>query len=372
MIGVLGKINTIAVLGAGHGGCAAVVDLVRRGFDVRLHARREQRLDELREFGAIAARGIHSGKVALPPLTTNVAEAIDGADLIMLTVPSVAHRYYAEALSGILPTDIPVFLNPGHTGGGLHFANELRQAGFRGQAMTCETVTLTYICRLEGPAEVGIYSYTKGLGFAAFPGKNAKKLFDLLKPVYPEIELRSSVLETALANMNAVFHPPGMIMNTGWIESTGGDFLFYKEGLTEGIGQVTSAIDDERMAVAKALDVPAQTFLESFYAAGLTSRAAADSGSIARACRESAPNATIKCPSSLDHRYVHEDIGYGLVPIAALGKLAGVATPTIDAMIHIAGTAVGIDYHRDGLTLERLGLENMTADDVLRYVHEGA
>ena len=52
---------------------------------------------------------------------------------------------------------------------------------------------------------------------------------------------------------------------------------------------------------------------------------------------------------------MHEDVGYGLVPIAALGELAGVATPTIDAIVHLAGLAVGIDYGRDGLTLDKLG-----------------
>ena len=161
-------------------------------------------------------------------------------------------------------------------------------------------------------------------------------------------------------------------MNTGWIESTDGDFLFYKTGLTESIGRVTSAVDDERLAVAKALNVPAATFLETFYSAGLTTRSAADSGSIARACQESAPNATIKSPSSLAHRYIHEDIGYGLVPMAALGALAGVATPTIDALINISGTAVGIDFARNGLTLDKLGLAGKTIDDLSRYVHEGA
>ncbi len=172
--------------------------------------------------------------------------------------------------------------------------------------------------------------------------------------------------------MNAVFHPPGMIMNAGWIESTGGDFLFYKTGLTEGIGHVTSAVDDERLSVAKVLDVPATTFLETFYSAGLTTRSAADSGSIARACRESAPNATIKSPPSLDHRYIHEDVGYGLVPMAALGKLACIPTPTIDALVNIAGTAVGIDFARDGLTLDKLGLGGMTAAELPQFLLEGS
>jgi opine dehydrogenase len=180
------------------------------------------------------------------------------------------------------------------------------------------------------------------------------------------------VLETGLSNLNAIFHPEGMIMNAGWIEHTRGNFLFYREGFTAAIGRVTEAVDAERLAVARALGVPASPFIDVFYEAGLTTRAAHDSGDISRACLESEPNKTIKSPPSLNHRYVHEDVGYGLVPIAAFGRLAGVATPTIDALVQLAGLAVGIDYRRDGLTLERLGLAGKSPSDLLRFVQEGA
>jgi len=130
-------------------------------------------------------------------------------------------------------------------------------------------------------------------------------------------------------------------------------------------------VDAERIAVAKALGVPAVPFIEVFYQAGLTTEAARDSGDISRACKESEPNKTIRSPSSLDHRYVHEDVGYGLVPMAALGRLVGVATPTIDALIQLAGLAVGVDYARDGLTLEKLGLAGKSPSELLKFVEDG-
>ena len=364
-------VKTVAILGAGHGGFAAAADLTRRGFDARLQARRDAPLQAIRDNGGITARGVQEGLVPVATLTTDVAEAVDGADLIMLVVPSVAHEPYAQALAPLLTPDIPVFLNPGHTGGGLHFVNELRRAGYADEVQTCETVTLTYISRLEAEATVGIYSYTKNLRFAAFPGKNGAALFDLMKPVFPEIALASSVLETALLNINAIFHPPGMLMNAGWIEHTGGDFLYYKEGITESVGRVTSAIDAERLEIARALGIPTVSFLDAFYQAGLTTEAARDSGSIARACKESAPNATLRSPPSLDHRYVHEDVGYGLVPMAALGHLAGVPMPNIDAHIALLSHATGRDYARDGLTLERLGLDGVPKEKLIEFVEEG-
>jgi opine dehydrogenase len=364
-------VRSIAVLGAGHGGCAAAADLGKRGYSVRLHARNAERLAPLRVQGGIEARGIHQGLVPIDLLSTDVAEAVRGADLIMLVVPSVAHEHYARELAPLLDGNQPIFINPGHTGGGLHFRHELRKAGYRRPLRSCETVTLTYITRMEGPAVVNIYCYTKRLRFAALPAKEAASLLALVKPLYPEIVPASSVLETALSNMNAIFHPEGMIMNAGWIQHTGGNFLFYREGFTDAVGRVTAAVDKERVAVAKALGVPATPFLDVFYEAGLTTKAARDSGDISRACLESEPNKTIRSPSSLDHRYMHEDVGYGLVPIAALGELAGVKTPTIDALVQLASLAAGIDYARDGLTLERLGVAGKSPAELKIFVEHG-
>jgi opine dehydrogenase len=364
-------IRNIAVLGAGHGGFAAAADLARRGWSVRLQARREETLRPLRAQGGVMCRGVHDGLVPVALLTTDVAEAVSGADLVMLVVPSVAHGPYARALAPHLRPDLPVFVNPGHTGGGLHFVHELRRAGYRAAVDTCESVTLTYICRRTAPGTVDIFAMVKNLKFAAFPGRTAPALFDAIKPLYPEIVPASSVLETALININAVFHAPGMLMNAGWIEHTGGDFLFYRDGITPAVGRVIAAIDRERLAVAQALGVPAASFLENFHAAGLTTRAAMESGDISRACAESEPNRTIRSPPSLDHRYVHEDVGYGLVPFAALGDLAGVETPAIDAMVRLCSDMMGIDYAADGLTLERMGIAGMTPERLRRFVEDG-
>ncbi len=366
------RVRKIAVLGGGHGGCAAAADLTLRGFDVRLQARNPDRLAAIRERGGIDVKGVHTGFVPLKTVTSSVEEAVSGADLIMLVIPSVAHETYARALAPLLRPDQPVFLNPGHTGGGLHFSWELQRAGFKEPAMTCEGVTLTYITRMEGPACVNIYSYTKRLAFAAFPGRHAQALYDLVKPVFPEIVLASSVLETALTNINAIFHPPGMIMNAGWIEHTGGDFRFYAEGITEAVGQVTKAVDDERLAVARALGIPSIPFLDAFHRAGLTTAEAVASGSISRACKESAPNTEIKSPSSLRDRYVFEDVGYGLVPFSAFGKLAGMPTPTIDALTTLAGHSVGHDFWQTGLTLEKMGLAGVSKDQLDHFLMTGS
>src|SRR5438067_12131014 len=187
-------VQSIAILGAGHGGCAAAADLGKRGYCVRLHARNPERLAPLRAQGGIEARGIVQGLVPIDLLTSDVAEAVRGADLIMLVVPGVAHAHYARALAPLIDGSQPIFINPGHTGGGLHFVHELRRSGYRGPLRTCETVTLTYITRMEGAGTVNIYSYTTRLRFAALPGRETSALFDLVQPLYPHIVQAGSVI----------------------------------------------------------------------------------------------------------------------------------------------------------------------------------
>lgn len=364
-------IRTIAILGGGHGGIAAAADLAHRGYAVRLQGRREDTVAAIRRAGGIEARGIVEGLVAIELATTAIAEAVAGADLIMLVVPSTAHAVYARELAPLLDGSQIVFLNPGHTGGGLHFSHRVREAGFYGPLRTCETVSLTYTTRLNGPASVEIYGRTTKLKFAAFPGRHTDDLFALLTPVFPDLVKATSVIETGLANMNSVFHPAGMIMNAGWIERTGGDFLFYREGVTSAVGRVILEVDAERVAIAAAFGVPHVSFIQAFYDFGLTTREAFESGDVARACFESAPNATIKAPPSLRHRYVEEDVGCGLVAMAALGRIAGVATPTMDALIHLAGLALGTDFSLTGLTRDSLGLPAADVAAVLRFAHDG-
>ena len=308
-------------------------------------------------------------------MTTDVAEAVRGADLIMLVVPSVAHEHYARALAPLIDGSQPIFINPGHTGGGLHFLHELRNAGYRGPVRSCETVTLTYITRMEGPALVNIYSYTKRLRFAALAGQARRRAVRADQAALSGDRAgEQRARDRAVATSTRYSIPQGMIMNAGWIQHTGGDFLFYQRRLhrrgrprdrggrrrAHGGGEGARHSGDARSSTCSTQ-------------AGLTTKAARDSGDIARACRESEPNKTIKSPPSLDHRYMHEDVGYGLVPIAALGRLAGVATPTIDALIADCGRSRSASIMRATASRSnKLGLAGKSPAELLKFVEDGA
>jgi opine dehydrogenase len=179
------------------------------------------------------------------------------------------------------------------------------------------------------------------------------------------------MMETGFSNINAVMHPAGTLGNAGWIERTGGDFHYYREGITPAIASWIEQVDHERLKIAQRIGLKPVTFVEIFYRAGLTSEEARASGSVLRAINESPPNRTIKAPSTLDHRYIREDVGYGLVPMAEIGRLTGVATPVMEALITLASTAHATDYRIEGLTLEKMGLAAVRQSDLPTILREG-
>jgi opine dehydrogenase len=365
-------VRSVAVLGAGNGGCAAAADLGARGFEVRLYNRSRARLEPLIERGGIERHGAAGeGFVPLSVVTDDLAEAVNGADLVMLATPVSAHPYFAEQLGTILPEGGVLFLNPGHMGGGLFMAHEIHRLTGRTDVRTCEVSTLTYACRMNGPASVNIMQVMRHLPFASFPGKDQAELFALLQDLYPSIAEARDVLETGFMDINAVEHPPQIVCNAGWLEHTKGDYLFYYEGTTPSVGRVIDVVDGERRSVARAAGVPTRPFVEVFRDMGYTTEAAAARGTAHAALQESAPNRWIKGPSSLDHRYLHEDVGWGLVPWAEMGRSLGVDTPVMNALITLGSALNGRDYRSEGLTLERLGLVEKTPEELPTYLWEG-
>jgi opine dehydrogenase len=366
------SIRKIAVLGAGNGGCAAAADLTLRGYEVRLFSRSESTLLPIVKRGGIELVENGEGKFAAPFfISSHLSPVVRGVDLIIIAAPAVAHAYLANHLARHVREGERILLAPGHTGGSLHFTHVLRTAGVKASVELCETVTLPYICRMTAPAQVEIYRRTTNLGCAAFPGKHTDNVINQIQEVFPSIAPAANVLETGLSNINAIMHPAGMLGNAGWIEKTGGDFYYYRDGITPAISTWIEEIDRERLAIVKRLGLKALRFIDIFHRAGLTSDEARASGSVYRAISESEPNRTIKAPPCLDHRYIKEDVGFGLVPMAEIGRLVGVKTPVMDSLITLASVAGHTDCRSEGLTLQKMGLAGTRAEDLPKLLREG-
>lgn len=368
----------VAVLGAGNGGCAIAAELTSRGVPVSLFTRAEQRLAPLRERGGIEFIGAAGeGLARIDVLTTDIARALEGADLVVISTPTTAHGWYAALLAPHLRPGQPIMLNPGHTGGGLHFVHSLRTMGFAHEVKVCETVTLSHASRMAGPATVRILALMKRLRLAAFPGRWLQELHEKVRTYFPNVIPAPNVLDTGMLNLNAMEHPPGMLLNTGWIEFSKGEFNFYSEGISPSVARVIQRLDDERLAAVAALNrraglgIQTTSFIEYFQQVGFTSERALKANDMYLALQDSEPNRFVRAPASLDHRYINEDVGYGLVPICELGRMGGVDMPVTRLIIDLASVVRGTDYWREGLTLDKMGLAAVPVERLRSFLEHG-
>ncbi len=363
------QIHNVAILGAGNGGLAATVDLTIRGFSVGLWSRRIETLRPIQNRGGIEYSGVFGEGFIEPTLVTkDLGEVLFEAELVIIMLPTSAHFEIGESLAPFLTKEQTVLLAPGHT---LTILPAALHAGGVISPEFCEVGTLPYICRKDEYAHVKISKCSDYLPFAAFPINRTDEMFSLVQKVFPKIHALASPLGTVFTYMNAIHHPPATICNAGRIENTDGDFFHYFEGITPSVGHLIDYFDTERRAVAMALGVETKTFVDHFYKMGYTTDEARETGLAYEAFHQSVPDRFIKAPKSLDHRFLDEDIPYGLVLLSELGSLAGIKTPSIDAMIHLAEVCTGKPYSIEGLTLERLGLKDKNVDDLKHILNNG-
>jgi opine dehydrogenase len=362
-------IRTIAIIGAGNGGCAAAAQLTQRGFDVRLYGRSPGTTAPLLAIGGVEYEGVlGDGFAPIPLITNDAGAATAGADLVLIMAPTHAHEQVARTLAPHIAPDQLVMAAPGHTL--LLIPNTIRAAG--GKLGTyCDSSSLPFICRKSAPHKVRITRAAQILYFAVFPGDELDAVAERIKPVLPQIIPTPSLLHTVFPYTNAIHHPPALLLNVGRVESTGGDYHHYYDGITPSVGRLIDALDVERIAVAAALGVTIEPLPQFFFRMGYTNAAGRDGGTAYDVFHNSEPNRWIKAPATIDHRFFNEDVPYGLVAIAELGRLAGVPTPRADAVIEIASIVAARPYRSEGLTRERMGIAGMTAAEATVLLKTG-
>lgn len=355
-----------AVLGAGHGGLVMAGHLAMMGFSVNVWNRGADRVEHIRMRGSIELEGAIAGEGRLALATTDLKEALRGADIVMVAVPAHAHAEVAAAMAPFVRDGQIVVLNPGRTGGALEFRHVFGEKGVTADVTIAEAQTFLYTSRQIEPTSAHVFDVKNEVLLAALPSYRTPEVLKAVRVAYPQFIPGDNVLKTGLDNIGAIFHPGVMILNAGRIESTHGDFEYYLEGITPSVATILESMDRERVAVAEALGIHAHTAREWLY---LVYHSAGRD--LYQAIQATPGYKGITAPAHLNHRYILEDVPMSLVPMASLGEMLGVKVPTIRTVIHLASTIHGRDFWSEGRTVERLGLKGMSVRDIRLLVAGG-
>ena len=356
----------VAVLGAGNGGVAMAAHIATCGALVNIFDKFPASLEGLKNAdGIFYEDGEKKEFVQLKKITESVKEAIEGCKLIMVVTPAFAHEEIARSCAEHLVDGQIIVLNPGRTGGAMEFYKTIREINPDVKVSVAEAQTLIYACRRKDAAGVVIHGTKKTVSLAAIPSRNTECVLFEVNKYYPQFTAAENVLETSLLNIGAIFHPTPSILNMGRIECQD-DFKYYIEGITPSIAKILEKLDSERVRIAKMLDVKTLTtkeWLKAVYDV--------ESEDIYSTIQMNEVYANIGAPKEANTRYITEDIPMSLLPLAELGKLVGVATPTMDEIIDLASAMHNKNYRKEGRNLAKLGIDGMTVEELTRYVEEG-
>ena len=347
------------VLGAGHGGLAMAGHLAIKGFKVNLYNRGRKRIRPVIQRKGIKVEGEVKGFGRLEHVSSHIEECLKGADILMVVVPANAHRFIAQTCAPHLKENQVVILNPGRTCGALEFLNTLKEQRVKEFPFIAEAQTFLYASRALGPAHAKIFSVKNSVPLATLPAYWIPGILKIINRAFPQFIPGDNIFKTSLENIGAIFHPALTIMNAAWIEETHGDFEYYIQGASPSVATVLERLDKERLEVAAALGIKVMSAKAWLYTAY-----SATGKNLHEAIQDNPGYLGIKAPDRLHHRYIDEDIPMSLVPIASMGDMLKVETPTIKSFIHIASLLRGIDFWETGRTVEKLGIKGMSIKDI--------
>jgi len=127
------------------------------------------------------------------------------------------------------------------------------------------------------------------------------------------------------------------------------------------VANLVLSLDAERVAVAAAFGVRVQTQLDwlgSIYGlkeGDLYTR-------IQKLHRDIFKDSP--APTTLNYRYLTEDVPFGLVPMIDLARSAMVRTPVAEALTQMASALLDRNFWAEGRTLKHMGLAGLSADAI--------
>ncbi|KAJ5152653.1 uncharacterized protein N7482_009131 [Penicillium canariense] len=361
------SVPSVTIIGAGPCGCAFAADLASRGKSVLLYGHPDHRgaLPMIEEQdGWLSSSGEITGRFHIQT-TSDLYLAIRHSPFIVTTVPSYGQDTILATLSQFDLRNHTLIINVGN-----FFYLSARQQ-INAHAIL-ETDISPYATRITGDT-VFVKGIKKSLAIWAEPpttqatrleaGAEARLRRQVESIFSQKLVWCQNLLQVGLNNINPVVHCPAALMNAGWIEATKGDFYFYAQGMSPAVSRVTEKVDEERLAIARAygLDlVSITTYMNENYQHDEVFPTYHDfaKGSVIH-------NKTKSAPSGMHHRYLLEDILYGMVPWYELGLKCGLPSPTIRALIEMASVVSGFDYFEHGRTLAAAGLGEATKEQVL-------
>lgn len=346
------------VIGAGSGGLATAGYISRKGYEVSVYNRSENRIKYIKDHGYRIRFSDKSDKIRLNYLGNNLSKAVYDSDVIIVAITANGHRDIAEKIAPYIKDGQIILLVPGRTCGVLVFSQTLNKVGCKSNVIIAEANTLFFVARRKEPDLIEVKAIKNEVSVSALYSRDTDYVIDILSEALPNLIKADTFLETSFSNIGAIFHPVIFLLNKERILKKE-IFNFYTDGITMQVAKYIEKVDFEFKLIAEAIGVNTLSVID-----WLNSRYGLPRTSVYKMIRSNPAYKDILAPTTMNHRYIFEDIPTGLVPMSSFGKNLGIPTPTIDYFIDEGTKLLNIPFRSEGRTLLNLRLSpnNLISD----------
>ncbi len=337
----------VAILGAGGIGMATAALLHRSGHEpvVWSPSGRISRLDPLVAEGAIA------GEFRIE-VAASLSDAIADAPAVVVTIPAYGHRAVMNEAIRHLRAGQAAIVSSQYSLGALYLAER------RPDIPVVAWGTTVVMGRPLGAANVKVLTVRAWLDAAVLPESATEAGLALCRELFGDrFVKRADLLAIQLSNVNPEAHMANALCNLTRMEKN--EAWDNYGGITEAVGRLVEALDLERLAVARAYGVEVRTIHQHMHLSFNLPLGAMGEMAAGVVRMGGSPG-----PTSLEARWIREDLPFGLVPMVVMGGIAGVPTPLHAAGIRLFSALLGRDIEAENDLLPALALTGIGARDL--------
>jgi NAD/NADP octopine/nopaline dehydrogenase, alpha-helical domain./NAD-dependent glycerol-3-phosphate dehydrogenase N-terminus. len=343
----------VTIIGAGNSGLAMAAHLAANGNRVALWNRSSHTIGKLMETRTIHCDGVIRGSIPIDVVTNDLRQALEGTEAIFVTTPAFSHKDLARQIALHLDRPVPIVLNPGRTFGALEFFSEFQVHNREIRPIVAETQTIIYTCRKTADDCVNIIAMKSDVLLSTFDAsRNWAFISHLPECLHPFYIPAKSMVETSVGNVGMILHCAPLLLNAGWTENPDYSYNYYHDGITPTIGRFLEKIDEERIEVSCKLghrvESTVEWFRRTYKVEGETIFDCVQNNRVYR---------SIAAPNTLYHRYILEDVPYGLVPLEGVGKGLGLPMKYTGMVIDLASLLLDVDFRQTGRNLHLMSFD---------------
>ncbi len=303
----------------------------------------------------------HSFFVKPTLITRDVKEAVEFADVIMVTTTTLQHEFVAELVAPYVRDGQTIILVPGYMGS-LIFKKYIDK-----DVTYSEWETTAYNGRIVYNEYVRISFYNPRNAISVLPVTRSQQVLDILSQCFDNTKYtRKHILESAFHNPNMIVHPIGILFSASRIEYSNGEFWMYREAFTPSVVNVIKAFDVQKNKVLQAFDCDPLDYFEA-----AKWRNEEDLNIDAMAVFRSFADSSNKGPSFINHRYLLEDVPMGLGLYVSVAKLVEVDTSIQEGIMSLASALLNKDLKTGARTIQYLlGKDDVKVEDIKKAIIE--